>query len=61
MTSESDSRIKIRAPDMDKDMDMDPWRWTWTIDPIRNHRNNCYLSFGDVDESISTFPTLPVP
>ncbi len=27
----------------------------WTVDPVRNHRNDCYLSFdGKIDESMRT-------
>ncbi|QQP53945.1 Uncharacterized protein FKW44_006602, partial [Caligus rogercresseyi] len=34
---------------------------TWTVDPVRNRRNDRYLSFGDVDEMVRTLTTTKHP
>ena len=34
---------------------------TWTVDPVRNRRNDRYLSFGNVDESVRTLTTTKHP
>ncbi|QQP36693.1 Putative transposable element [Caligus rogercresseyi] len=34
---------------------------TWTVDPVRNRRNDCYLSFGEIDKSAQTLTTTKHP
>ncbi len=34
---------------------------TWTVNPVRNRRNDRYLCFGDVDESVRTLSTTKHP
>lgn len=34
---------------------------TWTVDPVRNRRNDRYLSLGEVDESVRTLSTTKHP
>jgi len=34
---------------------------SWTVDPVRNRKNDRYLSFGDVNESIRTLSTTKHP
>ncbi|QQP58107.1 Putative transposable element [Caligus rogercresseyi] len=34
---------------------------TWTVDPVRNRRNDCYLSFGEIEKSARTLTTTKHP
>ncbi len=35
---------------------------TWTVDPVRNRRNDCYISFsGEIDETIRTLTMTKHP
>ncbi|QQP40579.1 Putative transposable element [Caligus rogercresseyi] len=34
---------------------------TWTVDPVRNRRNDRYLTFGEVDEDVRTMSTTKHP
>lgn len=33
----------------------------WTVDPLRNRRNDCYLTFGEVDKAIRTLTMTKHP
>ncbi|QQP40096.1 Putative transposable element, partial [Caligus rogercresseyi] len=54
MSSERDRRLQGRVIVFSDEK-------TWTVDPVRNRRNDRYLTFGEVDEDIRTMSTTKHP